>query len=107
MIYNFRLQLDYLDAASNETKPFPSIESSPTLDLTIVIPAYNESKRLPVFLDVLFPYLEKVDYSYEIIVVDDGSKDNTAEVVQGYSKKHGSDVIRYVKSNLWIRCYSR
>ena len=92
----FRLQLDFLDVKADESKPFPSIHDPPTLDLTIVIPAYNESKRLPVFLDVLFPYLDTVEYSYEIIVVDDGSKDNTVEVVHGYSKQHGSDVIRFL-----------
>ncbi|XP_063695401.1 dolichyl-phosphate beta-glucosyltransferase-like [Bolinopsis microptera] len=92
-----RLQLDFHDAALDKKIPFPSIENSPTLDLTIVIPAYNESKRLPVFLDVLFPYLDTVDYSYEIIVVDDGSKDSTVEVVHCYSIKHGSDVIRCMK----------
>ena len=59
-----------------------------------MVPAYNESKRLPVFLEVLFPYLKTVNFSYEIIVVDDGSKDNTVEVVQEYSKTFGSDVIR-------------
>ena len=91
----FRLQLEFLDVKTDESKPFPSIHDHSTLDLTIVIPAYNESKRLPVFLDVLFPYLATVDFSYEIIVVDDGSKDNTVEVVHSYSKQHGSDVIRF------------
>ena len=74
--------------------PFPSIHSAHSLDLSIVIPAYNESKRLPVFLDVLFPYLSGVPYSYEIIVVDDGSKDTTTDVVHSYSKKYGSNIIR-------------
>ena len=90
------MQLDFHDTALDKKTPFPSINNPPTLDLTIVIPAYNESKRLPVFLDVLFPYLDTVDYSYEIIVVDDGSKDNMVDVVHCYSTKHGSDIIRYV-----------
>ena len=50
----------------------------------------------PRFLDVLIPYLKTVSYSYEIIVVDDGSKDKTVDVVQSYVRTHGTDMIRYV-----------
>ena len=94
----FRLQLTYLNLECDKYEPFPSLDDTPSVDLSIVIPAYNESKRLPVFLDVLFPYMAKVDYTYEIIVVDDGSRDETVEVVHGYSKKHGSNIIRFVGS---------
>lgn len=92
--FYFRLQLDFYNPKSDTFEPFHSIESPASCDLTIVIPAYNESARLPVFLEVLFPYLDTVDYTYEIIVVDDGSKDSTVEVVHGYSKRYGSDIIR-------------
>ncbi len=48
--------------------------------LSVIIPAYNEEKRLPETLLDMNRYLSKQDYEYEIIVVSDGSKDKTAEV---------------------------
>ncbi len=52
------------------------------MTLSIIIPAYNEEKRIPETLDSLNEYLEKQDYDYEIIVVSDGSKDDTVKVVK-------------------------
>ncbi len=50
--------------------------------LSVVIPAYNEEKRLPKTLKEVDKYLSAQDYHYEIVVVNDGSKDKTAEVVR-------------------------
>lgn len=50
--------------------------------LSIIIPAYNEEKRLPRTLREMDKYLRNVKYSYEILVVNDGSKDRTAQVVR-------------------------
>ena len=52
--------------------------------LSVIIPAYNEEKRLPKTLEEIDRYLKKQDYEYEIIVVNDGSKDKTAEVVENW-----------------------
>ena len=52
------------------------------IHLSVIIPAYNEEKRLPKTLGEIDNYLKKQDYSYEIIVVSDGSKDKTAKVVK-------------------------
>ncbi|WP_223908902.1 dolichyl-phosphate beta-glucosyltransferase [Geobacter sp. AOG1] len=52
-----------------------------TVFLSIIIPAFNEEKRLPVYLTRVLEYLERQDFSYEVIVVDDGSADATAEAV--------------------------
>lgn len=52
------------------------------LDLSIVIPAYNEAERIAPTLQQLHQYLTARPWSYEIIVVDDGSADDTASVVQ-------------------------
>lgn len=52
------------------------------MHLSVVIPAYNEEKRLPGTLVKTAKYLERQDYEYEIIVVSDGSKDNTAQIVR-------------------------
>jgi dolichyl-phosphate beta-glucosyltransferase len=50
--------------------------------LSVVIPAYNEEKRITQTLQDIDGYLEKQDYDYEIIVVDNNSKDSTREVVK-------------------------
>ncbi len=50
--------------------------------LSVVIPAYNEEKRLPKTLLDIDKYLRKQNYEYEIIAVSDGSKDRTVETVR-------------------------
>lgn len=50
--------------------------------LSVVIPAYNEEKRIPKTLQSLKEYFKGKDYEYEILVVVDGAKDNTAQVVR-------------------------
>ncbi|MEN6532623.1 MAG: dolichyl-phosphate beta-glucosyltransferase [Bryobacteraceae bacterium] len=53
--------------------------------ISIVIPAYNEERRLPATLDKVLAYLDARDYpSSEVIVVDDGSSDGTAQVIGRY-----------------------
>jgi dolichyl-phosphate beta-glucosyltransferase len=50
--------------------------------LSVIIPAYNEAHRLPKTLKEIDRYLRGQSYDYEIIVVNDGSKDKTAEVIE-------------------------
>ena len=54
--------------------------------LSIIIPAYNEAERIPETLLDMDKRLDGVEYSYEIVVVSDGSTDNTAEVVNNMKK---------------------
>ncbi len=58
----------------NSTPPF----------LSIVIPAFNEQYRLPGTLERIAEYLSDEDYTYEIIVVTDGSTDDTANLARGF-----------------------
>src|SRR5258708_13877417 len=53
-----------------------------TPEISIVIPAFNEALRLPLTLDRVERHLEKVGVPAEVIVVDDGSRDATAQVVR-------------------------
>ena len=61
------------------------------LKLSVVIPAYNEEenikKKAP---DQVIDYLKKQDYSWELLFVDDGSKDKTADLLEKYSKREVS-----------------
>jgi dolichyl-phosphate beta-glucosyltransferase len=55
--------------------------------LSLIIPAFNEEQRLPASLTQLQTYLAACDYSAEVIVVDNGSLDRTAEVVREVSAR--------------------
>ena len=52
------------------------------MHLSVIIPAYNEEKKLPKTLREIDDYLRKQNYDSEIIVVSDGSKDKTVEVAK-------------------------
>lgn len=57
-----------------------------SVDISVVIPAFNEELRLPPTLIQCIDYLEQEGVSYEIIVVDDGSRDGTAEMVRRFQR---------------------
>lgn len=56
--------------------------------LSVVVPAYNEEERLGATLERMCKYLSRQERPWELLVVDDGSKDKTAELVTRASAKH-------------------
>jgi dolichyl-phosphate beta-glucosyltransferase len=56
--------------------------------LSIIIPAYNEERRLPGSLDQILAWMETVPYPVEILVVENGSTDRTTEVAEAYAGRH-------------------
>ncbi|MCB2155245.1 glycosyltransferase family 2 protein [bacterium] len=62
--------------------------------LSVIIPAYNEEKRLPATLEQVQDYLAGQDYEWEVLVVDDGSKDRTIEVAEEVFRDPRCRVVR-------------
>ena len=60
---------------------------SPAPELSIVIPSYNEEARLPRSLEKIRAYVAEHHPDAEVIVVDDGSKDGTARVVEQWQRE--------------------
>jgi glycosyltransferase involved in cell wall biosynthesis len=58
------------------------------LTYSLVIPAYNESNRIRPTLDEIIRYAQKCQWDAEIIVVDDGSRDGTPDIIREYSQAH-------------------
>lgn len=52
--------------------------------LSVIIPAYNEAQRLPLTLIDIDKHLEQQEYSYEILVINDGSTDKTADIIKTF-----------------------
>jgi len=59
-------------------------EQTPRPELSVVIPAYNEARRLGRALAAVRAYLVRADLCSELIVVDDGSRDETADIVREF-----------------------
>ena len=58
--------------------------------LSVIIPAYNEERRLPATLEKILAYLASRPFSHDVWVVDNGSTDRTAEVVRDYMRRYPS-----------------
>ena len=58
------------------------------VELSVVIPAYNEEDNLVPLLDQLMPVLSSLGRSYEVLLVDDGSTDRTAAVMTRLQEKY-------------------
>ena len=67
-------------------------------DLTLVLPAYNEAMRIGSALDELLAYLHGQERSVEIIVVDDGSTDDTVSIVR--ARPEAVDTARPITLNV-------
>ncbi len=62
---------------------------SSTPKISIIIPAHNEAKSLPILMEHIKDMFAGVDYTGEVIIVDDGSTDNTAKVLENFKRKYG------------------
>lgn len=69
--------------------PVPETKAPPAL--SVVIPAFNEASRLPRSLGLILEYLRASGRTYEVIVVDDGSRDGTVAAVDTLNGE-GADV---------------
>ena len=58
------------------------------LFLSIVVPAHNEENRLPACLVSIDAYLSQQSYTYEVIVVENGSSDDTVGVTKRFAAEH-------------------
>lgn len=78
------------------------------MDISLVIPAYNESESLPELVDWIGKVMNENNFSYEILFIDDGSKDDTWEVIKSlkridvnvkgisFSRNYGKSAALYV-----------
>eukprot|EP00053_Salpingoeca_punica_P004867 m.51349 g.51349 ORF g.51349 m.51349 type:complete len:322 (+) comp12983_c0_seq1:37-1002(+) len=92
----------FLNAAGQAGIAVPQTDAAPAVDLSVVIPAYKETARLPHMLDNAMAYLtqrkaEDKQFTYEVIIVDDGSRDGTSECALGFSEKFGYDTVRVLR----------
>ena len=55
--------------------------------LSVIIPAYNEERRLPATLDTLQAYLSLQSFPFEILVVDNASTDRTPDLVREFARR--------------------
>jgi nucleoside-diphosphate-sugar epimerase len=62
------------------------IESS--VDVTLMVPCLNEEKHIVPTLDQIFAAMTDLPYTYEVLVIDDGSADRTSAVVEQYQDEH-------------------
>jgi glycosyltransferase involved in cell wall biosynthesis len=56
--------------------------------LSIIIPAHNEANRLPNSLEQVFNFLEKQSFTAEVIVVENGSNDQTLNIAQSFAEQY-------------------
>ena len=61
--------------------------------LSIVIPAHDEESRLPRTLGQIFAFLESQSYSFEVVIVENGSTDRTLELAHGFAARHPNLIV--------------
>lgn len=60
----------------------------------IIVPAYNEGENVSLFYDEVMKYINIENYEFDILYINDGSKDNTLEEIQKLSKKN--NIVKYI-----------
>jgi len=81
-----------------DTKERQKLVEENQVFISFIVPAYNEGKSLEAFIPALHDYLKTLTQHFEIIVVDDGSKDNSAFVVRQLSETHQAKLLRFSRN---------
>jgi glycosyltransferase involved in cell wall biosynthesis len=68
-------------------------------DLSVVIPVYNEEENLPPLWEELRSVLEALRLSFEVVFVDDGSRDRSAEIIRGFRERDARVRLVRLKAN--------
>jgi len=58
--------------------------------LSIIIPAHNEENRLPNTLEQVFHFLEKQSFTSEVVIVENGSSDDTLKIAKAFAQQHNN-----------------
>lgn len=91
---------DYTDIPSNPfLKEIKKLDCT-SLDLSIIIPVYNAEKYLEKCLNSILT--QDTKYSYEVICVNDGSKDNSQNILSGFRDRFGEKVVIINQKNQGI-----
>jgi glycosyltransferase involved in cell wall biosynthesis len=72
--------------------------SAPTKTVDIVIPAYNEEGNIARAIETVFERLASLPYRFELIIVDDGSHDRTADIAASYVGRYPVRVVRLTRN---------
>jgi glycosyltransferase involved in cell wall biosynthesis len=72
---------------------------SAAMDLSIVVPVYNEEENLPILWSEIREVLDPTGLAYEVIFVDDGSRDRSAEIVRGFHEQDPRARLVRLKAN--------
>ena len=68
------------------------------VQLAVVIPVYNEEANLALLMQRLMPVMQGLGKSFEIIFIDDGSRDNSLEILQGFTQNTHVKVVELTRN---------
>lgn len=93
------MPVPFLDLPGNAARQQPATSGLPSwrdprrpggIELSVVVPLYNEADNLDALLDRLLPVLERIGATYELILVDDGSRDATWQGITAAASAHST-----------------
>lgn len=64
------------------------------MDISVIIPCYNEEQNIPLLYNRLSTVLDKMNVQYELIFINDGSKDNSIQLIKALALKNS--VVKYI-----------
>lgn len=62
------------------------------MNLSLITPVYNEQDNLPLLFEAVYSVMASLDTSWELILVDDGSRDNSLEVLKEHAQRDASHI---------------
>jgi len=68
------------------------------VQLAVVIPVYNEEANLPLLMQRIMPVMQGFGKSFEIIFIDDGSRDNSLEILKGFAQNTQVKVVELTRN---------